>query len=76
NQIRATAVDGCRWTLGVNGNTAELLPRQETCAAGGTIGFWALASDGHRAAAVVSRVDPTSGTPCTHLLSAGKLTRR
>jgi hypothetical protein len=69
--ITAKTSDGCRWTLLARGNTAELDPARQTCAAT-TLTFWAIASDGHHQDSIMTGIAPGGAF---FLLSDGGLTR-
>jgi hypothetical protein len=77
--IVAHTADGCRWTLAVQGNTAELDPAVQTCQlATGTVRllFWSAASDGERQNAVMAGVKDLNGQQSTFYLYIGALTKQ
>jgi hypothetical protein len=62
--IVAHTADGCRWTLAVQGNTAELDPATQTCqVASGTVTllFWSAASDGEHQNSVMAGIKDVNG---------------
>jgi hypothetical protein len=77
HQIQAISDAGCAWTFSVAGNTAELDPVPQSCAASHTtLAFWSIASDGQRANAVASGERDRDGARCKVLMSAGSLARQ
>jgi hypothetical protein len=77
--VVAHTADGCRWTLAVQGNTAELDPASQTCrlATGSvTIFFWSAASDGEHENSIMAAVKDLNGQKSTFYLYIGALTRR
>jgi hypothetical protein len=62
--IEAHTADGCRWTLAVQGNTAELDPPTQMCqlADGATtLIFWSAATDGEHENAVMAGFNDRNG---------------
>lgn len=76
HQIQASTDDGCKWSLAVSGNTAELMPVPQTCGNGSATTFWSMTSDARRAATFMSGARPLAGVSCRFLLATGKLTKR
>jgi hypothetical protein len=77
--IMARTADGCRWTLAVQGNTAELHPTTQTCRlATGTVRlfFWSAASDGEHENAVMAGTKDANGQRSTFYLYIGALTKQ
>jgi hypothetical protein len=77
--IVARTADGCRWTLAVQGNTAELDPATQTCQlATGTVTlfFWSAASDGEHENAVMAGTKDMNGQQSTFYLYIGALTKQ
>jgi hypothetical protein len=77
--IVAHTADGCRWTLAVQGNTAELDPPTQTCQlASGTVRlfFWSAASDGEHESSVMAGVKDMNGRQATFYLYIGALTKQ
>jgi hypothetical protein len=77
--IVAHTDDGCRWTLAVQGNTAELDPPTQTCElASGTVTllFWSAASDGEHQNSVMAGVKDLSGQVSNFYLYIGALTKQ
>jgi hypothetical protein len=77
--IVARTADGCRWTLAVQGNTAELNPTAQTCQlATGTVTlfFWSAASDGEHENAVMAGAKDVNGQQSTFYLYIGALTKQ
>jgi hypothetical protein len=77
--IVAHTDDGCRWTLAVQGNTAELDPPTQTCQlASGTVTllFWSAASDGDRQNAVMAGIKDVNGQESNVYLYIGALTKQ
>jgi hypothetical protein len=77
--IVAHTADGCRWTLAVQGNTAELDPATQTCQlASGTMTllFWSAASDGDRQNAVMAGIKDRNGQESNFYLYIGALTKQ
>lgn len=75
--IVAETADGCRWSLAVQGNTAELSPSTQTCElAQGTktITFWSIASDGSHANSMMAGASDRNGQRSTFYLYIGALT--
>ena len=71
--------DGCRWTLAVQGNTAELDPPTQTCQlASGTVTllFWSAASDGDHQNSVMAGVKDLNGQESNFYLYIGALTKQ
>jgi hypothetical protein len=77
--VVAHTADGCRWTLAVQGNTAELHPATQTCQlASGTVTlfFWSAASDGEHENSVMAGSEDVNGQTSTFYLYIGALTRQ
>jgi hypothetical protein len=77
--IVAHTDDGCRWTLAVQGNTAELDPATQTCwLASGMVRlfFWAAASDGDHQNSVMAGIKDLNGQASTFYLYIGALTKQ
>jgi hypothetical protein len=77
--VVAHTADGCRWTLAVQGNTAELDPATQTCQlASGTVTllFWSAASDGEHQNAVMAGIEDRNGQESTFYLYIGALTKQ
>jgi hypothetical protein len=77
--IVAHTADGCRWTLAVQGNTAELDPATQTCQlATGTVTllFWSAASDGVHENAVMAGSTDLDGQQSNFYLYIGALTKQ
>jgi hypothetical protein len=77
--IVAHTDDGCRWTLAVQGNNAELDPPTQTCQlASGTVTllFWSAASDGNRQNAVMAGTKNLNGQESNFYLYIGALTKQ
>jgi len=77
--IEAHTADGCKWTLAVQGNTAELDPATQTCqlAAGTlTITFWCAASDGEHEASIMAGLKDENGQQSNFYLYVGALTKQ
>jgi hypothetical protein len=77
--IVAHTADGCRWTLAVQGNTAELNPATQTCQlATGTVTllFWSAASDGEHQNALMAGIKDLNGQESTFYLYIGALTKQ
>jgi hypothetical protein len=77
--IVAHTADGCRWTLAVQGNTAELDPPTQTCQlASGTItlSFWSAASDGEHQNSVMAGTKDLNGQESNFYLYIGALTKQ
>jgi hypothetical protein len=77
--VVAHIADGCRWTLAVQGNTAELDPATQTCQlASGTVTlfFWSAASDGEHEDSVMAGSEDVNGQTSTFLSYIGALTRQ
>jgi hypothetical protein len=77
--IVAHTADGCRWTLAVQGNTAELDPATQTCQlATGTVTlyFWSAASDGEHEDSVMAGSKDLNGQTATFYLYIGALTKQ
>jgi hypothetical protein len=77
--VVAHTADGCRWTLAVQGNTAELDPATQTCQlATGTVTlfFWSAASDGEHENSVMAGAKDVNGQTSTFYLYIGALTRQ
>lgn len=71
--------DGCRWTLAVQGNTAELDPPTQTCQlASGTVTlfFWAAASGGDHQNTVMAGIKDLNGEQSNFYLYIGALTKQ
>lgn len=71
--------DGCRWTLVVRGNTAQLAPASQSCSLPGstvTLTHWAIASDGLRQASVLTGVEESDASTSNFLLNVGELIRQ
>jgi hypothetical protein len=71
--------DGCRWTLVVRGNTAQLAPASQSCPLPGTtvtLTHWAIASDGLRQASVLAGVEESGAKTSNFLLNVGELSRQ
>jgi hypothetical protein len=76
--ITARTANGCRWTLNVQGNTAELLPAAQTCVLATsteTLSFWSIASNGRHQASIMTGTDTHAGEVSPFALSIGSLTR-
>jgi hypothetical protein len=76
---RSEPADGCRWTLAVQGNTAELDPATQTCQlATGTVTlyFWSAASDGEHEDSVMAGSKDLNGQTSTFYLYIGALTKQ
>jgi hypothetical protein len=76
--VVAHTADGCRWTLAVQGNTAELDPATQTChLATGTVAlfFWSAASDGEHENSVMAGVKDLNGQASAFYLYIGALTK-
>jgi hypothetical protein len=76
--IVAHTADGCRWTLAVQANTAELDPSTQTCQlASGTVTllFWAAASDGDHQNAVMAGITDVNGQESNFYLYIAALTK-
>jgi hypothetical protein len=74
----AQTPDGCRWTLAVQGNTAELNPATQTCQlATGTVSlrYWAVATDGEHADFFMAGSDNLNGQQKNFYLFIGALTK-
>jgi hypothetical protein len=74
--LAARTGDGCRWTLRVRGNTAELQPAVQTCRHAGsstTLRFWSIASDGRNQASTMAGTDDNGDN---FVLNVGSLTKR
>jgi hypothetical protein len=70
--------DGCRWTLVVRGNTAQLAPASQSCALPGstvTLRHWAIASDRLQQASVLAGVKESGAGSPNFLLNVGELTK-
>ncbi|WP_159053493.1 hypothetical protein [Streptomyces regalis] len=77
--VVARTADGCRWTLAVRGNTAELNPPGQVCQRPGetvTVDFWQVASDGKEQASIMSGVVRRDGLNSSFVLNVGALARR
>jgi hypothetical protein len=77
--IVAHTADGCRWTLAVQGNTAELDPATQTCqlATGAvTLLFWSAASDGVHEHSVMAGSTDRNGQQSNFYLYIGALTKQ
>jgi Berberine and berberine like len=77
--ITAHTADGCRWTLAVQGNTAELDPATQTCQlATGTVTllFWSAASDGEHENSVMAGSTDLDGQQSNFYLYIGALTKQ
>jgi hypothetical protein len=77
--IVARTDDGCRWTLAIQGNTAELDPAAQSCQlATGTVRvlFWSAASDGEHQHAVMAGTRDVDGQQSTFYLYIGALTKQ
>jgi hypothetical protein len=77
--IVAHTDDGCRWTLAVQGNTAELDPPTQTCQlASGTVTlfFWSAASGSEHQNSVMAGVKDLSGRVSNFYLYIGALTKQ
>jgi hypothetical protein len=77
--IMAYTDDGCRWTLAVQGNTAELDPATQTCRLGGgmvRLFFWAAASDGDHQNSVMAGIKDLNGQESNFYLYIGALTKQ
>jgi hypothetical protein len=77
--IVADTDDGCRWTLAVQGNTAELDPATQTCQlATGTVTplFWSAASDGEHENSVMAGITDLNGQRSNFYLYIGALTKQ
>jgi hypothetical protein len=77
--IVAHMADSCRWTLAVQGNTAELDPATQTCQlATGTVTllFWSAASDGEHENSVMAGSTDLNGRQSNLYLYIGALTRQ
>jgi hypothetical protein len=77
--IVAHTADGCRWTLAVQGNTAELDPATQTCRlASGTVTllFWSAASDGDHQNSVMAGIKDRNGQESNFYLYIGALTKQ
>jgi hypothetical protein len=77
--IVAHTADGCRWTLAVQGNTAELDPATQTCRlASGTVTlfFWSAASDGEHENSVMAGIKDRNGQESNFYLYIGALTKQ
>src|SRR5215831_439277 len=71
--------DGCRWTLVVRGNTAQLAPASQSCSLPGstvTLTHWAIASDGMRQASVLAGVAESGARASNFLLNVGELIKQ
>ena len=78
DRVFAQTADGCRWTLTVRGNTAQLAPAPQAChLAGSTVILmhWTIASDGTHQASVMSGVQERDASTSSFLLNVGDLAR-
>jgi len=76
--VSAQTADGCRWTLTVRGNTAQLAPAPQTCylaSSAVTLRHWTIASDGRHQASVMSGVQERDASTSSFLLNIGDLAR-
>src|SRR5262245_51440831 len=76
--IVAHTPDSCRWTLSVQGNTAELDPAMQTChLAQGTVSlrYWAIATDGLHDNTFMSGSEDLNGEHTNTYLFIGSLTK-
>jgi hypothetical protein len=79
NRIVVHTPDGCSWTLGVQGNTAELLdPDTQSCQVGSNtlaLRYWAIATDGKHLSAFKSGYTFENGLTNKYTFTSS-LTRR
>ena len=71
--------NGCRWTLVVRGNTAQLAPSSQSCPLPGstvTLTHWVIASDGLRQASVLAGIKESGARTSNFLLNVGELNRQ